>query len=66
MYYYVDNCRRLYKNNLTGPIPASLGHLAKLANLELQENALTGSIPAALGNITTLQYLYVLAYSCIL
>jgi len=49
--------RRLYGNNLTGPIPESLGNLTSLEGLELQKNALSGAIPSSLGNIKTLQFL---------
>jgi len=52
--------RRLYGNNLTGPIPESLGNLTNLEGLELQKNALSGAIPSSLGNIKTLQFLYVI------
>jgi Leucine-rich repeat (LRR) protein len=52
--------RTLYGNNLTGPIPESLGNLTSLEGLELQKNALSGAIPSSLGNIKTLQFLYVI------
>lgn len=41
-------------NNLSGTIPAALGNLANLGELDLRENHLTGPIPAALGNLTNL------------
>ncbi|MCY4509470.1 MAG: M12 family metallo-peptidase, partial [Acidobacteria bacterium] len=55
-------------NGLAGPIPAALGELALLRNLELGsrwdseaqqsvENTLTGSIPAELRNLTNLDWL---------
>ncbi|ONM62895.1 BRASSINOSTEROID INSENSITIVE 1-associated receptor kinase 1 [Zea mays] len=47
----------LYGNNLTGPIPESLGNLTSLERLELQRNALSGAIPSSLGNIKTLQFM---------
>ena len=43
----------LYRNNLTGSIPPSLGNLA---NLEwLNQSNLTGSIPPSLGNLANLE-----------
>jgi hypothetical protein len=53
--------RRLYENNLTGPIPPSFGNLTSLLELKLHRNSLSGSIPASLGNIKSLQFLYVIA-----
>ncbi|XP_061992559.1 probable LRR receptor-like serine/threonine-protein kinase At1g53430 isoform X8 [Rosa rugosa] len=44
-YMYLNN------NQLTGPIPASLGKLSLLFRLDLSNNQLTGSIPASLGNM---------------
>ena len=38
-------------NQLTGTIPASLGNLTGIFNLELDFNQLTGSIPASIGNL---------------
>ena len=48
----------LYSNNLTGPIPASLGDLTDLTLLSLRDNNLTGPIPASLGKLTNLTRLY--------
>ena len=56
-------------NGLAGPIPAALGELALLRNLNLGsrwdlatqqpvENTLTGPIPAELGNLANLEWLY--------
>ena len=44
-------------NNLTGTLPAELGDLTSLANLNLYGNLLTGSIPATMGNLTALNSL---------
>jgi hypothetical protein len=54
----------LQGNNLTGPIPSSLGDLSNLQWLNLgynhpstDNNGLTGSIPSSLGNLSNLQRL---------
>ena len=47
----------LHENQLTGPIPVSLGALTSLQLLWLANNALTGPIPASLGNLIELQEL---------
>ena len=44
-------------NLLTGPIPAALGDLSNLQQLDLVSNELTGPIPAALGDLSNLQQL---------
>ncbi|CAI7857881.1 unnamed protein product, partial [Closterium sp. NIES-54] len=44
-------------NNLSGTIPASIGHLTELTFLELSNNRLAGSLPAAITTLTDLQYL---------
>lgn len=38
---------RLPRNNLVGTIPASLGDLGKISNLNLSDNALSGPLPAS-------------------
>ena len=48
----------LYRNQLTGEIPAELGGLSNLTGLYLRNNQLTGEIPAELGNLTSLRWLY--------
>jgi uncharacterized protein (TIGR02145 family) len=45
-------------NLLTGNIPQTLGDLANLQSLNLNENQLTGSIPSSIGALANLQYLY--------
>ena len=44
-------------NNLTGTIPAQIGNLTALTNLDLAWNKLTGSIPLQMGNLTNLIFL---------
>ena len=48
----------LWGNQLTGPIPAELGDLAKLVRLTLRFNELTGWLPAELGALTSLELLW--------
>jgi hypothetical protein len=45
-------------NSLSGSIPAELGNLTNLINLNLSNNSLTGGIPAELGNLTNLTSLH--------
>ena len=47
----------LYKKGLTGHIPAALGRLTNLKELNLTYNRITGTIPAALGRLTNLTVL---------
>lgn len=47
----------LYGNNLTGPIPESIGELPNLQELALQENRLSGLIPVSLGSLKSLKRL---------
>lgn len=44
----------LNRNMLTSSVPAALGELSQLENLELFDNELTGSLPAALGDLAQL------------
>jgi Leucine-rich repeat (LRR) protein len=44
-------------NNLSGPIPASLGGMANLQLLDLANNRLSGAIPATLGDLERLRTL---------
>ena len=47
----------LHNNDLNGPIPPELGHLASLRVLTLAGNDLTGPIPPELGHLTDLTWL---------
>ncbi|KAJ4961387.1 hypothetical protein NE237_021297 [Protea cynaroides] len=47
----------LYSNNLTGPVPLSIGKLSRLEEIHLHENLLTGSIPASIGILQNLNRL---------
>ncbi|KAK6133988.1 hypothetical protein DH2020_032264 [Rehmannia glutinosa] len=47
----------LQDNNISGPIPAELGKLPKLKELDLSNNLLTGEIPSSLSQLKSLQYL---------
>ena len=49
---------RLRYNSLFGSVPAELGQLTKLQNLDLYGNELTGSIPTELGDLVRLKFLY--------
>ena len=44
----------LSSNNLAGPLPATLGDLTNLLELDLHGNALTGTIPTLPANLITL------------
>ena len=48
---------RLHPHDLTGTIPAALGDLTGLIDLDLAHNSLTGSIPTELGDLTALKWL---------
>jgi len=48
----------LAPSNLVGKIPASIGNLSKVTQLNLTGNKITGSIPSTIGNMTSLQYVY--------
>ena len=47
----------LYGNRLKGELPAELGSLLNLAELDLSNNQLSGEIPAELGSLLNLQLL---------
>ena len=47
----------LNSNALTGSIPAEIGNLTELENLNLGSNGLSGAIPAELGGLAKLEYL---------
>ena len=44
----------LYRNQLTGNIPESIGNLTNLKTFNLEDNQLSGSIPESIGNLTNL------------
>ncbi|CAN6231246.1 unnamed protein product [Urochloa humidicola] len=44
----------LNANNLSGPIPPSIGTLGELIYLDLSSNSLSGPIPPSIGNLTSL------------
>ena len=49
---------RLFRDQLTGVIPAALGQLSMLSHLLLSYNQLTGQIPGELGQLSQLGRLY--------
>ena len=47
----------LYRNRLTGPIPATIGNLSQLQEFHVFDNELTGPIPAELDDLKDLRWL---------
>ena len=47
----------LGNNQLSGPIPSSIGEMTELVFLYLYENNLSGEIPSGIGNLSNLKYL---------
>jgi len=47
----------LSNNNLSGPIPTSIGNMVNLEFLLLDRNKLSGSIPSTIANLSKLRYL---------
>ena len=48
----------LNNNNLTGPLPATIGDAVNLVYLDLSQNDLQGDIPSELGNCIHLEHLF--------
>jgi hypothetical protein len=46
-----------YGNNLSGPVPSSIGSCKKMYNFILNNNALSGRVPEEIGNCTRLENL---------
>ena len=46
-------------NRLNGTIPAELGNLANLRELQIENRRLTGAIPSELGNLANLEFLFI-------
>ena len=49
---------KLQRKGLTGEIPAGLGGLSSLVELDLWFNQLSGTVPSELGNLANLELLY--------
>ena len=47
----MELCRILSQNNLSGPIPAEIGKLSSLQNVDLSFNNLAGTLPKQLANL---------------
>ncbi len=47
----------LYKNNLRGHLPKSIGDLDKVTYLNVKNNYLTGRIPSTIGNMSSMEWL---------
>ncbi|KAF7069994.1 hypothetical protein CFC21_075557 [Triticum aestivum] len=60
----LTNLTKLYLSaaNIAGPIPAGIGRLTRLVDLELADNPLTGEIPPAIAQLVNLQSLEL--YNC--
>lgn len=48
----------IYKNSITGSIPAEVGQLTGLLDFSLDQNELTGRVPSKLGNLVERQLVY--------
>lgn len=47
----------LFKNNLSGTLPESIGNLTKVEFVNIKHNKLTGQIPSSIGNLENVDYL---------
>ena len=47
----------LFKNNLTGRLPSSIGNLTDLQYLNVKNNYMGGDIPASIGDLVSLEWL---------
>jgi Leucine-rich repeat (LRR) protein len=51
---------QIYNNDISGPIPSSIGRLTDLRTLDLNANALTSSLPSELAGLSKLETLNVM------
>ena len=54
----------LYKNNLSGEIPSSLGQCVAMQDLQLFDNKLSGEIPSSLGQCVAMENLRLATTTC--
>ncbi|GLT65817.1 hypothetical protein SLA2020_382250 [Shorea laevis] len=57
-YVVIANKIDLHGNNLSDPLPSSIGKLKLLTDLDFSENRITGSIPQSIGGLSALNLLY--------
>ena len=56
-FFYFWQTRNFEHNKFSGSLPASIGSLSKMRNLDLIYNDFTGAIPATIGDLSALQIL---------